>query len=202
HPDLMENIQGGYDLVDLDDEPQETKVDEGIPTYHGTHVAGIIAANGELKGVAPESDLYIYRALGPGGFGTSIQVIAAMEEAVKDGVDVMNLSLGNSVNGPDYPTSKAVNEATKKGVAVVVANGNAGATNWTVGAPATAAAALSVGAYQPSGLAPYLYEPASGKKIKLSPLSFSKPWDFSKDYEIVHFKEETEIGRASCRERV
>ncbi len=39
-----------------------------------------------LKGVAPDADIYAYRALGPGGFGTSIQVIAAMEEAVKDGV--------------------------------------------------------------------------------------------------------------------
>ena len=194
HPDLSSNYQGGYDLVDLDDEPMETTEEEGLPTNHGTHVSGIAAANGNLQGVAPDGEIYAYRALGPGGFGTSIQVIAAMEEAVNDGVDVMNLSLGNTVNGPDYPTSKAVNEAAKKGVAVVVANGNAGPTNWTVGAPATAAAALSVGAYQPSGLAPYLYEPASGKKIKLSPLSFSKPWDFSKDYEIAHFKEETDLN--------
>ncbi|MFP3360179.1 S8 family serine peptidase, partial [Planococcus sp. SIMBA_143] len=92
-----------YDLVDLDEDPMETQANQGIPTMHGTHVAGIIAADGELKGVAPDAEIYAYRALGPGGSGTSVQVIAAMEQAVKDGVDVMNLSLGNNVNGPDYP---------------------------------------------------------------------------------------------------
>src|SRR5699024_9534113 len=97
-----------------------------------------------------------YRALGPGGTGTSIQVMAAMEEAVRDGVDIINLSLGNTVNGPDYPTSKAVNEASKQGVAVVVANGNAGPENWTVGAPATSAAAMAVGAYEAESQTPVL----------------------------------------------
>src|SRR5690606_34086004 len=109
HPDLKTNYQSGYDLVDLDDDPMETLPGEGIPTSHGTHVAGIIAADGDLKGVAPDAEIYAYRALGPGGVGTSIQVIAALEQAVEDGVDVINLSLGNSVNGPDYPTSTAVN---------------------------------------------------------------------------------------------
>lgn len=193
HQDLKLNYRGGYDLVDLDDEPMETTEEEGMPTSHGTHVAGIAAANGELLGVAPNASIYAYRALGPGGFGTSIQVIAAMEEAVKDGVDVMNLSLGNTVNGPDYPTSKAVNEAAKHGVAVVVANGNAGPTDWTVGAPATATSALSVGAYQPSSQVPYLYEPSARRKIQLSPLTFSLPWDLTRDYQIVADENETNV---------
>src|SRR5699024_2293261 len=78
HPDLAKNYAGGYDLVDLDDDPMETTASEGIPTQHGTHVAGIIAADGELKGVAPDASIYAYRALGPGGMGTSVQVIAAL----------------------------------------------------------------------------------------------------------------------------
>src|SRR5699024_9149236 len=146
HPDLTRNYQGGFDTVDLDEEPMETKPEEGVPTMHGSHVAGTIAANGDLKGVAPDAALYGYRALGPGGSGTSVQVIAALEEAVKEGVDIINLSLGNDVNGPDYPTSLAVNKAIEKGVAVVIANGNAGPDNWTVGAPATSTKALGVGA--------------------------------------------------------
>src|SRR5699024_6464680 len=105
-------------------DPMETQKTEGIPTLHGTHVAGIISANGELKGVAPDADVYAYRALGPGGRGTSVQVIAALEKAVKDGMDVINLSLGNNVNGPDYPTSMAVNRAVELGASVVTANGN------------------------------------------------------------------------------
>src|SRR5699024_3544529 len=53
HPDLQENFKGGYDLVDLDDDPMETK--DIMPTLHGTHVAGIIAADGAMQGVAPDA---------------------------------------------------------------------------------------------------------------------------------------------------
>ncbi|WP_128715687.1 S8 family serine peptidase [Oceanobacillus caeni] len=67
HPDLSNNYKAGYDLVDLDDDPMETLKEEGIPTIHGSHVAGIIAADGDLKGVAPDAEIYSYRALGPGG---------------------------------------------------------------------------------------------------------------------------------------
>lgn len=195
HPDIQTNYRGGFDLVDLDDEPMETTEEEGLPTSHGTHVAGIIAAKGMLKGVAPDADIHAYRALGPGGFGTSIQVIAAMEEAVKDGVDVINLSLGNTINGPDYPTSKAVNEATKLGVVVVVANGNSGPTNWTVGAPATAPFAFSVGAFQHRSDVPSLYEPTNRKSIQLSPLTFAKPWTLTRDYKIVDGTSEDVRGK-------
>lgn len=182
HPDLRANFLGGYDLVDLDDDPMETT--EGLKTLHGTHVAGIIAADGAMQGVAPDAELYGYRALGPGGVGTSIQVIAAMEEAIRDEVDVINLSLGNTVNGPDYPTSKAVSEASKLGVAVVVANGNAGPENWTVGAPATSQQALSVGAYAPKQAFPSLSIRAHAKKMPLQEIAFTPKWDFDRDYEV------------------
>lgn len=183
HPDLRANFAGGFDLVDLDDDPMETQ--DILPTMHGTHVAGIIAADGVLQGVAPDAEIYAYRALGPGGSGTSIQVMAAMEEAVKEGVDVINLSLGNTVNGPDYPTSKAVTEAAKLGVAVVVANGNAGPENWTVGAPATSAHAMSVGAYETESRLPSLYIAKADKEISIQSLPFARPWQFERDHEVV-----------------
>ncbi|WP_281170925.1 S8 family serine peptidase [Paucisalibacillus globulus] len=184
HPDLQGNYTGGYDLVDLDDDPMETLETEGMPTNHGSHVAGIIAANGSLKGVAPEAEIRAYRALGPGGSGTSVQVIAAMEKAVEDGVDIINLSLGNSVNGPDYPTSVAVNRAAELGVAVVIANGNSGPDNWTVGAPATATKALAVGAFANSQTVPLLYDSLTNKKISILPMAGSTPWKLAMDYEI------------------
>lgn len=184
HPDLQQSYHGGYDLVDLDNDPMETLPEEGMPTSHGTHVAGIIAADGEIKGVAPDAEIYAYRALGPGGMGTSVQVIAAMEQAVKDGVDVMNLSLGNTVNGPDYPTSKAVNKAVEHGIAVVIANGNSGPGHWTVGAPATAAKSLAVGAASVREQLPYLYDGKTDKKILLRRLPGSGPWNLDKTYPV------------------
>lgn len=184
HPDLKSSYVGGYDLVDLDEDPMETQPEEGMPTLHGTHVAGIIAGNGELNGVAPDADIYAYRALGPGGAGTSVQVIASMEKAVEDDVDIMNLSLGNAVNGPDYPTSMAVNKAIDLGIAVVIANGNNGPGNWTVGSPATASKALSAGASSPPELIPYLYESLMNKEISIQPMAGSVPWDLDKVYPI------------------
>lgn len=190
HPDLQKNYSGGYDLVDLDEDPMETIPEQGIPTSHGTHVAGIIAADGELKGVAPDAEIYAYRALGPGGAGTSVQVIAAMEKAIEDGVDIINLSLGNNVNVPDFPTSVAVNRATELGVAVVIANGNSGPQDWTVGSPATADKALSVGASTAPTETPLLYEPMADRTIPLTEMVGSSPWNLTKDYPIADMAEE------------
>ncbi|WP_053071908.1 S8 family serine peptidase [Ornithinibacillus contaminans] len=201
HPDLQENYIGGYDVVDLDDDPMETQESEGIPTEHGSHVAGIIAANGNMKGVAPNAKIRSYRALGPGGSGTSVQVIAAMEQAVQDGVDVINLSLGNSVNGPDYPTSVAVNRASELGVAIVIANGNSGPENWTVGAPATARNALAVGAFANSQTLPMLYDALSNQKISPVPMMGSVPWDLTKSYEIVANPEAPLEGKIALLQR-
>lgn len=184
HPDLEGNYRGGYDLVDLDENPMETLPEQGMPTQHGTHVAGIIAGNGTLTGVAPDAEIYAYRALGPGGIGSSVQIIAAMEQAVKDGVDIINLSLGNNINGPDYPTSIAVNKATELGIAVVTANGNSGPDDWTVGSPATAPKALSIGAAEQPKQIPYLYDPTHDKTLTLTPSAGSVPWQLSKDYAV------------------
>ncbi|MED1740511.1 S8 family serine peptidase [Bacillus swezeyi] len=152
HPDLKKNFgpYKGYDFVDNDYDPQETPTGDprGESTDHGTHVAGTIAANGQIKGVAPEATLLAYRVLGPGGSGTTENVIAGIEKAVADGAKVMNLSLGNSLNSPDYATSIALDWAMSEGVAAVTSNGNSGPENWTVGSPGTSREAISVGASQ------------------------------------------------------
>ncbi|MFD2655757.1 S8 family serine peptidase [Gracilibacillus thailandensis] len=189
HPDLQANYRGGYDLVDFDDDPMETIPEQGMPTLHGTHVAGIIGANGQMKGVAPDAELYGYRALGPGGTGTSVQVMAAIEKAVKDGMDIINLSLGNSINGPDWPTSVAVNRAVEQGVTVVIANGNTGPDLWTVGSPATANQVISVGASTPKLKRPFLYDRFHDKKIEIIPMQGSPNWDFPRDLEVTNQEE-------------
>lgn len=178
HPDLKKNYKGGYDLVDQDKDPMETKGSKDKATIHGTHVAGIIAANGAMKGVAPDADLYAYRALGPGGSGTTEQVIAAIEKAVKDKMDIINLSLGDNVNGPDLPTSIALNKAVEKGIVAVVANGNDGPGIWTIGSPGTSGKAISVGASTPPMKVPYLKFVMPGPEMKLNAIAGSKAWSF------------------------
>lgn len=183
HPDLKENFKGGFDVVDQDEDPMETI--EGLKTIHGTHVAGIIAANGKIKGVAPEAEIYAYRALGPGGKGTTEQVIEAIEKAVEDGVDIINLSLGNTVNGPDWPTSIALDKAVEKGIVAVTSNGNSGPNMWTVGSPGTSTKAISVGASTPPLNVPYLTIVGSRKEIPLNSMVGAKPWKLKRDLELV-----------------
>ena len=144
HPDLAHAFGNykGHDFVDNDSDPQE-----GAGQYHGTHVSGTVAANGAIKGVAPDASLLGYRVLGPDG-GTTEDVVAGIEMAVQDGADVMNLSLGNSLNNPDWATSIALDWAMAEGVVAVTSNGNAGPNNWTVGSPGTSRDAISVGATQ------------------------------------------------------
>lgn len=154
HPDLSHAFGDylGWDFVDNDPDPQETLIEDVVDpedaTNHGTHVAGTIAANGDLVGVAPDATLLAYRVLGPGGRGSTDHVIAAIERAVEDGADIMNLSLGASLNNPDYPTSLALDTAMAEGVVAVTSNGNDGPNDWTVGSPGTSREAISVGATQ------------------------------------------------------
>lgn len=185
HPDLQENFSGGYDLVDLDDDPMETKGNPLEETMHGTHVSGTIAADGNMEGVAPDAEIHAYRALGPGGQGSSVQILAALEKAVKDDMDLINLSLGNAVNGPDYPTSVAVNRAVEHGVTVVIASGNDGPDDWTVGSPATASKAVTVGATSPPMDVPVLHEGKHDKSFAFDDFMGAAPWDLEKDYEIM-----------------
>ncbi|MGD7022875.1 S8 family serine peptidase [Rossellomorea vietnamensis] len=174
HRDLERNFKGGRDVVDGDKEPMETLPGNGYSTIHGTHVAGIIAANGTLQGMAPNADLFIYRALGPGGRGTTDQVLAAIEAAVKDKVDIINLSLGSEVNGPDLPLSKALDKVAEKGILPVVASGNSGPGDWTIGTPATSAKSLAVGASTPPTDVPYLS--VNNERIRLLSIDKTEQW--------------------------
>ncbi|PLS07941.1 S8 family serine peptidase [Neobacillus cucumis] len=190
HPDLKRNYAGGHDLVDNDRDPMETLA-VGKATIHGTHVAGIIAANGKIKGVAPEAKIVAYRALGPGGGGTTEQVLAAIEQAIKDKVDIVNLSLGNDINGPDLPISLALNRAVDKGIVAVAASGNSGPNVWTVGSPGTASKAISVGASTPTMKIPSLIIEGTRQPIRIQPMDGAANWGLDRSFELA----EGGIGR-------
>ncbi|WP_099304495.1 S8 family serine peptidase [Bacillus sp. Marseille-P3800] len=185
HPDLQRNYQGGYDIVDQDQDPMETKKSQGEPTLHGTHVAGIIAANGRITGVAPEADIYAYRALGPGGQGTTEHILEAIERAVEDEVDVLNLSLGNTVNGPDWPTSLALDRVVEKGVVAVTSNGNSGPNMWSVGSPGTSTKAISVGASLPPIEVPSIQVKGLDEELSLVPILGAKSWKLKESLDLV-----------------
>ncbi|MFX3624429.1 MAG: S8 family serine peptidase [Ectobacillus sp.] len=182
HPDLSRNYGGGYDAVDGDRDPMESK--SVSPTVHGSHVAGIIAANGKLRGVAPEATIIAYRALGPGGVGSTETVLEAIEQAIADRVDVLNLSLGNEVNGPDWPTSTALNKAAEMGIVAVAASGNSGPGIWSVGSPGTASGAIVVGASSPPLQIPYVK--VQGEELRIALLEGSPDWNFSRTLEWVY----------------
>lgn len=115
---------------------------------HGTHVAGIIAGDASYKGtprgdsrlngMAPKAKLMGYKVLTAAGSGSSTSIILAMEDAMRQGCHVMNLSLGDGYGDPFSPESSAANNAMLAGVIVCIAAGNAGPDAQTVGSPGAA----------------------------------------------------------------
>jgi hypothetical protein len=152
HPALAGKVIGGYDFVNDDDDPMDDY-------RHGTHVAGIIAAqSAEVTGVAPSVRLLSYKVLGADGKGHTSDIIAALERALdpngdgdlSDHADVVNLSLGG-LGRPDDPMSRAVDAAVAAGVVVCAAAGN-DEFHHTIGSPAGAARAITVGASYVDGV--------------------------------------------------
>lgn len=148
HPDLT--IAGGACTVTGDDPADFADVDE-----HGTHVSGIIGARGTppvgLRGVAPDVTLRAYRVFGRNSPGASnFAIIKAIEQAVADGCDVINMSLGG---GPsDDATEDAISFAHDNGAICFVATGNDG--RQPVSFPASFSLSLAVGAMGRKGTFP------------------------------------------------
>jgi len=99
HPDLDDNIMGGVNFVSIPSwktpDPNKWDDDNG----HGTHVAGIIAAednNTGVVGVAPGAALYALKVLDGTGSGYVSDVVAAIEWATQNDIQVINMSLGGA----------------------------------------------------------------------------------------------------------
>lgn len=144
HQDLMGNLLGGRNYVP--DGPGGTVDPADIEDKHGhgSHVAGSIAGNGLILGVAPDMGYRAYRVFGATGGSPSSRIMRAMVDAVNDGVDVISMSLGGyDIIGWGYWTDpgtgityrfkdvadfvayrRAVQYATSNGVVVVAAAGN------------------------------------------------------------------------------
>lgn len=136
-------VRGGWDFVNDDADPMD---DHG----HGTHVAGIVAANStELVGVAPEAGLLAYKVLDDIGFGRDSWVLAAIEEVARSRPHIVNMSLGRPAVADD-PVVRAVENASAAGILFCVAAGNSG-RYVDIGSPGNAPSALTVGAVDKIG---------------------------------------------------
>ncbi len=118
-PEFLGTYKGGYDFVNHDSDPMD---DNG----HGTHVAGILAAernNYLVVGVAPGVDLYALKILDSTGQGEVSDLILALQWAVDNHMDIVNMSLGTHEVSPALET--AVANASAAGLLMVAASGNA-----------------------------------------------------------------------------
>ncbi|WP_351224450.1 S8 family serine peptidase [Streptomyces sp. NPDC002133] len=124
---------------------------------HGTHVASTIAGSGtasqgRYKGVAPGAELLIGKVLDGGGSGSFSGILEGMAWAAAQDADIVSMSLGNNLpsDGSD-PLSQAVETLSRDGGPLfVVAAGNEGAPR-SIGSPAAAPSALTVGSITKEG---------------------------------------------------
>lgn len=177
-------VKGGYDFVgdeyDASSDDPELLTPHPDPNPldcngHGSHVAGSAAGSGVLgdgstyggpygvgtvgsnswlvgPGVAPKADIYALRVFGCEG-STNV-VIDAIEWAVDNDMDVINMSLGSPFGSPDDPDAVAATNAAKAGVIVVASAGNSGSNPYITGSPAAGYGAISVAANDPTSAFP------------------------------------------------
>lgn len=155
HPDLNHaTILVWRDFVNARTAPYD---DQG----HGTAMAGLIVADGEVRGAAPAVSLIVAKAIASNGQGTDTNVAAAIDFCVDpngdgnraDGADIISLSLGGGTH-PIFGSavSDAANNAIGFGVYVVAAAGNDGQSDdGDVEAPASEPAVIAIGAVDRDG---------------------------------------------------
>jgi len=141
HPDLDANFGTllGYNFVNDDDDPMD---DNG----HGTHCAGIVAAEDNGVGVAPEAYLYGVKVLDSGGSGFITDVIAGIDWSVQNDMEIISMSLGG---GGSVSLEAACDNAYNAGIVVVASAGNGGnppGRGDNVGYPAAYSSVIAVAA--------------------------------------------------------
>lgn len=191
HPDLGGafgpgfKVAYGYDFVG-DNYNSSGEGDAPIPVPdddpddcngHGTHVAGIVGAKAAgpdgVTGVAPDVTLGAYRVFGCEGSSSADVIVAALERAYLDGMDVVNQSLGAAYQWPQYPTAVVGDRLVELGVVVVASAGNSGATGtFSIGAPGVGRDVIGVASYDNLAFqAPYFL--ADGQQVGYATMSFS-----------------------------
>ncbi|WP_237724743.1 S8 family serine peptidase [Deinococcus alpinitundrae] len=156
HPAFKNRIIKQHDFVgdayNANDPQKSTPVpDESADDCggHGTHVSGIVGGNDPstgFKGVAPEVVFGAYKVFGCEGSVNDPVVMDAMEMAVRDGMQVINMSLGSGYDWAESPLARAASRVVKRGVVMVNSQGNEGDNGqFSSGSPAAGDQVISVG---------------------------------------------------------
>jgi len=187
-------VKGGIDLVGDDYDPSGTG-DALIPKPdanpldcegHGSHVAGTTGGSGVRAdgstytgpydestpsvdfrvgpGVAPEADLYAVRVFGCDG--STEMTIQAIDWAVDNGMDVINMSLGSSFGTGDDPSAVAAANAVGAGVVVVASAGNSGPSPYLTGSPGSGDGVIAVSAIDSTASFPGAVLTVGGKTVE------------------------------------
>ncbi|CAL4860723.1 S8 family serine peptidase [Microbacterium sp. MM2322] len=187
-------VKGGIDLVGDDYDPAGTG-DALVPKPdsnpldcegHGSHVAGTTGGSGVLPdgstykgpynaktpsvdfgigpGVAPQADLYAVRVFGCDG--STEMTIQAIDWAVDNGMDVINMSLGSSFGTGDDPSAVAAANAVGAGVVVVASAGNSGPSPYLTGSPGSGDGVIAVSAVDSTASFPGAALTVGGKAVE------------------------------------
>ncbi|MCZ0846602.1 S8 family peptidase [Brevibacillus laterosporus] len=119
HPDLKGQVKGKVSVI--------SGAGRNNLGGHGTHVAGTIAAvanNRGIVGIAPQVDLYDVQAFGADGTANISDIIAGLNWAIEQKVDIINMSFGTSEDHPAF--HQALRVASKNGIKLVASAGNNG----------------------------------------------------------------------------
>ena len=168
HPDLKDNVKGGVSVVGprTSTNPKNWKDKNG----HGTHVAGIIAAENNdigVVGVAPKAWLYAVKVLNNAGTGSYADLIDGIQWAIENGMQVISMSLGGS--SCSQALEDACNAAYNAGLILIAAAGNSGDGNPETDEvlyPAAFDSVIAVGATDQTDQAPYWS--SSGSQVELA----------------------------------
>lgn len=170
-PHPLVNLVGGRNTVT--GEPAGNYQDGA---YHGTHVAGLVGADGSapagVRGLAPGVPIHSYRVFPVGKGATNYAILKALIFAADDGCDIVNLSLGG---GPQEPiVEEAILDARTQGMLVLIAAGNDGRA--PVGYPAAYPGATAVSAMGREGTFP----PGTAVDLEVlrPPFSSADPLEF------------------------
>ena len=140
HSCIRENVVSFYDYINYEKYSYD---DNG----HGTHIAGIIAASKNLKedgvrGLAPDVNLFVFKALDKTGNGDMEHMIRALEEIRKinknEKIHLLNFSVGvlpKTDLGLQNELLKTIDKMWDEGITVVTAAGNNGPNKNTITVP-------------------------------------------------------------------